>query len=354
LRLRLALAAVAVASAAAGGCGLNQEGIGPPRDRIFYPGAITVDPTGTWLYVVNSNADLRFNDGTVVAIELAKVKSARNDHPAPDICRDTKYVIPLTDDYRGYCCVDALDRNILNCDERQFIQQNATVRLGSFGSAIQIFQQDSKNHPELQRLMTAVRGNASVTWIDADVSSGSVTFDCSSAGPTPGSFGECDLDHRVSKTNDLEGTTATQTPTKSSVDITLPEEPYAMAIDSDQQLLYTGHLRNGFLSVIDLSQDKPQLVAPFPGIFPGDANGSTGVTSLTLTATKINDGRIYATSRFLPRAGAFAPISFGVPTGDPHQDNPNLFLANAGDVFVSPLAGSEIRGIQTIPLVKRT
>jgi hypothetical protein len=246
--------------------------------------------------------------------------------------------------------VDPLDRNILNCDERQFIQQDATVRLGSFGSAIQIFEKDPLNDKAHHRLMTAVRGNASVTWIDADVSSGSVTFACSSAGSTPGSFGECDLDHRISKTNDLEGTSTT----RSTVDITLPEEPYAMAIDSGQKLLYTGHLRDGLVSAIDLSFDKPTLVGPFPGIFPGDANGSTGVTSLTLTAAGINTGRIYATSRFLPRAGSFAPISFGQVTGNPQTDNPNIFLANAGDVFVSPLAGSEIRGIQPIPLVQRT
>src|SRR5882757_7951420 len=211
-----ALAVVAVAIVAPGGCGLNQEGIGPPADRIFYPGAIAVDPTGgRWLYVVNSNADLRFNDGTLVAVDLDKVQSALANGGASPICSDTKYVNPITDDKKTYCCWDSLDRNILNCDERQFIFQDATVRIGSFGSALQIQKRDGGS----QRLLAAVRGNSSITWIDAQPSADGVTFDCSSAGATPGAFAECDGEHRVSKTDDLVGPSAVT----SSVDITLPE-----------------------------------------------------------------------------------------------------------------------------------
>ena len=41
------------------GCGLSQEGIGPPTNQIFFPGAIRVgpsvaDPTDSrWLFVAN-------------------------------------------------------------------------------------------------------------------------------------------------------------------------------------------------------------------------------------------------------------------------------------------------------------
>ena len=167
MRLGSALAAVVVAGAAASGCGLNQEGIAPPRDRIFYPGAIAIDPTAAsmrhtgqprWLYALNSNADLRFNDGTLVLIDLDKVQDVReaaryalddqgdlildtDGKSGPptspqQLCSDSKYFNPL-DHPPTYCCWDALDRNVLNCDERQFINTDATVRLGSFGSALQ-------------------------------------------------------------------------------------------------------------------------------------------------------------------------------------------------------------------------
>src|SRR5205085_11347128 len=110
-------------------------------------------------------------------------------------------------------------------------------------------------------------------------------------------FVECDLDHRVTDQKTAHG------PAAPVLDdpILLPEEPYALALDQRQDLLYVGHLRGGLLSAVNVA-GAPALIGAFSSIFPGDANGSVGVTSLTLTAEGINSGRVYATSRFLPRA----------------------------------------------------
>jgi DNA-binding beta-propeller fold protein YncE len=361
MRLGSALAAVVVAGAVASGCGLNQQGIAPPKDEIFYPGAIAIDPVAKsavdltkprWLYVLNSNADLRFNDGTLVVVDLDLVQAAYassipdKDAGGPaavprDLCPDSKFFNPLTSSSQ-YCCWDALDRNVLNCDERQFINTGASVRLGSFGSALAIDTDPSQyaigTSATARRLYAAVRGNAAITWLDLNDQGSSVSVQCSDS-TSPGAFAECDNAHRVNLTTD---------PNRPI------EEPYAMAIDPTQGLMYVGHLRGGYLSSIDLAaaDHRPALINVNPGIFPGDINGSTGVTSLTVTATGINSGRIYATSRYIARAAAFAPISKG-QNGAP-VDNPDTFLANAGDLFVSPLGGSEIRGIQPIPLTGRT
>ena len=76
-------------------------------------------------------------------------------------------------------------------------------------------------------------------------------------------------------------------------------------------------------------------------------NGSRGVTSFNVKTPGLF-GRVYATSRFLPRAGAFAPIPRD-PSADPHTvNNENTILSNAGDVFTTSLAGAETRGIQFI------
>lgn len=349
-----------LAALAAAGCGLNQEGIGPPSDRIFYPGAIAVDPSsGRYLYVVNSNADLRFNDGTLLAIDLDVVngvhEGARPASGAPpdkpkDVCSNPKFINQVSGDAE-YCCWDALDRNVLNCDERQFVVASAAVKIGSFGSALQIQTLDSStpDHQQ-QRLLTAVRGNASVTWVDATIDSSGISFSCT-AGSAASGFVECDLGHRVTQTSTVLGQ-----PTPLENPLLLPEEPYALAIDPAQKLLYVGHLRGGFLSALNLAGGNPTLIGAFGGIFPGDINGSVGVTSLTLTAEGINDGRIYATSRYLPRAGSFAPISLGQidDSGDKAVNNQKIFLGYAGDPFVSPLNGSEVRGIQPIPAIHRT
>jgi hypothetical protein len=379
MRLRSALIA-AVASAAAIGCGLNQEGIAPPPDRIFYPGAILVEPDlSRWLFVLNSNSDLRFNDGTLVAVDLDlaravydKARPAGGAKPASDdkkdVCSMIGFINPISMPGTT-CCWDALDHEVLDCDERQFVEKSATVRVGSFGSALARM----KAIPEIPAmdgmvgrparapiLLAGVRGNDSITWIEETAAPDSIALGCA-PGSGPNAFVECDDVHRVTATTDPPG------PTDISPTVLLPEEPYALAVDDAQELLYVGHLRNGYLSSVNLATSTPKLIGPFPGIFPVDINGSAGVTSLTLTAQGINSGRVYAASRFVPRAGAFAPISFG-PTADPNQpsltpiqieaakadDNKDSFLTNAGDVFVSPLPGSEIRGIQVIPEMHRT
>ena len=355
--MRLVSALIAAASCAAAiGCGLSQEGIAPPNNTIFYPGAIRVDPNnGRWLYVVNSNSDLRYNDGTLVAVDVTQADDDRKNL-AWGNCPSANYVYPSSSP-PGYCCWDTLDRNILNCDERKYVK--SAVKIGSFGSAIEIqpVAPGIVSGPEVSRLFVGVRGNASVTWTDVTRSTDRSSdtppaFDCA-GDPTSDSFIECDTTHRV---------TDEPNPNDANPRPLLPDEPYALAIDAprpeadpaltDQQpLLFVGHLRGGFLSAIDLT-NLPTLLGSFGTIFPGDINGSLGVTSLTVTRSGVNTGHVYATSRFLPRAGAFIPISDGSGAANPPPGP--VFLANAGDVFASPLLGAEVRGIQVIPGINRT
>jgi hypothetical protein len=373
MRLVSALIAAAVCASAIS-CGLNQEGIGPPSNQIFYPGAIRVDPiNGRWLYVVNSNSDLRYNDGTLAAVDLDAVNTDRALASAWGNCPSVNYIYPSSSPAKppaggppstsAYCCWDTLDRNVLNCDERGYI--NSAVKIGSFGSAIEIQPvtpgTDPASDQKVSRLFVGVRGNASITWVDVDRKLGvndpnaqpspPPAFDC--AGDTsPDDFVECNTDHRV--IDEPNPDNANPVPV-------LPDEPYALAIDAppptadytdNQPLLFVGHLRGGFLSAIDVTE-TPTLLGSFGTIFPGDVNGSLGVTSLTVVTSGVNTGHIFATSRFLPRAGAFIPISSSGRNVNPDRD-PFTFLANAGDVFASPLSGAEVRGIQVIPGINRT
>ena len=59
------------------GCGLNQEGVPPPANTFFYPASAVTDQAGRWLFVANSNADLRYNDGTLVTVDLDAVAKDR-------------------------------------------------------------------------------------------------------------------------------------------------------------------------------------------------------------------------------------------------------------------------------------
>ena len=73
----LGLTALALAT---GACTLSQNGVVPPSDTFFYPTSAVMsptDPAGQFLYVANSNADLRFNDGTLVMVDVAKAHDDR-------------------------------------------------------------------------------------------------------------------------------------------------------------------------------------------------------------------------------------------------------------------------------------
>lgn len=63
----------------AAGCAVKDPGQFPPVDRFFFPvSVVLVEPTPGQpgvLYVVNSNFDLRYNRGTLVAVDLAKLNS---------------------------------------------------------------------------------------------------------------------------------------------------------------------------------------------------------------------------------------------------------------------------------------
>ena len=84
-----ALAMLLAAGAGLSGCGLNQAGVTPPADTIAFPASAVLDRDGDWLFVTNSNADLRYNDGTLMAFSLTRaamigaVRSGDPTRPRP-------------------------------------------------------------------------------------------------------------------------------------------------------------------------------------------------------------------------------------------------------------------------------
>ncbi len=318
------------------GCGFGQSGIEPPRDRLFFPAGILVDPSSEWLYVVNSNSDLRFNAGTVAALNLNKV--ARDRDPAQTTwgaCPSNRFSRnqPVME---KACCRDLLDGRILNCDERSYIAADATVRIGSFGGAItqQVYQ---KGADKIRRLFVAVRADPSVTFIDATVQGPSVSMRCSGPreGP-PQTNALCDDNWRVRQ--------AGMDPDP----LRLPEEPYALALDDALGILYVGHLFGGVSSIdvcSPLRLETPRLSAVTPTVFRGSR--LQGVTSLLLAAPGNPAAPLLATSRFStevtelalrsPASGGCTPTDTPPPIRDltvvPTVDFPSAaFYPNGADV----------------------
>lgn len=99
----------------ASGCSEEFKGVDHPTDDLHFPVSIVADPAGDYIYVVNTNFDLRYFGGNVVAIDTKTGK-----------------VVP-----------------------------DSAVQIASFGGEIAVLERDGKAH----RLYVTARENETLTWI---------------------------------------------------------------------------------------------------------------------------------------------------------------------------------------------
>jgi hypothetical protein len=368
---------------AAAACSLSQQGVSPPADTFFYPSAAVMDPTGQWLFVANSNADLRYNDGTLVTVNLALAEQDRtstggnvppssSNHQTWELCPQEDYVNPLSRSDPPICCWDQLDASILNCDERRYIQPDSTVRIGSFAAGMywQSYCPDScagacTPDGTTGRILMGVRGDTSLTWLD--ISAGTQASSVNPGftppqvfcGPTPGvSLSECDDTHRI-----IDTTTAltTESGDTQAPAVAVPDEPYALEIDPDRDLLYVGHLTgstatvdSGGVSLFDVSSSDPLtfkqhgFIAPFASPFSPNSAGAFGITALMrhppLGQPAGSGNVIFASSRYIPQIASVN--AFGASICG--SDDTDIVVEPAGDGLSSGLVGSEMRGVAFI------
>lgn len=200
---------------------------------------MAIDPSGEFLYVVNSNSDLRFNAGTVVALPALGPDdvSAIRALPTTQRCSKTRFsrteAVP-----DSFCCVDITDSSVVNCNEPQFIESDATIETGSFGGPIAI-QGFRRNGEDVRRLFVAVRAEPSITYADVtfreEEDGKKVAMRCT--GPHDGGSSAqpknafCDDNWRVRRPG---GATPGE--------LVLPEEPHSLWFDEASQTLVVGHL----------------------------------------------------------------------------------------------------------------
>jgi hypothetical protein len=157
----------------------------------------------------------------------------------------------------------------------------------------------------------------------------------------------CDDAHRVVT---AKSGLASPSPDPNPPDIPLPDEPYALAIDEKDGLLFIGHLTGntarpftGGFSLFDIAPGgaghlgEPRFIAPFPSPFPGNSLGSVGVTALQEIG-----GTVYASSRFVPQVSGLGTTATCGADGGPVRE---IAAFPNGINYNPPLAGSETRGI---------
>jgi YVTN family beta-propeller protein len=312
------------------GCGFGESGIEPPLDRIFLPGGMAADPAGRWLYAVNSNSDLRFNAGTVVAVDAQK---AADDYKLATwpACPNPGYL--PDENGPGSCCWDYFDRSILNCDDRLYVDRKATVRIGSFGGNALI---EPASDQRGARLYVAVRSEPSVTFMDLGAGTAdTATLACGGAG---GAGSLCDDDHKIRGDYNNSALSA----------LRLVEEPHAMTLDPGLGLLYVGHLIEG-LTLVSTCGPKPTVLSVDRRIFYYGRSGFA-VTSIALPKPGDPKGPVLVTGRSYNYYGAGEIQSLtltGIPGDCAAGDRTGAELVESEGFYSSAFypEGSDIRGV---------
>lgn len=369
---RLAVRAVLglLALGLGGGC-FGESGITPPNNRILLPDGLVVDPDDGFVYVVNSNSDLRYNAGTIVAVNLpqaalvrscardpgqAQCAAAASSDPnlanlasAPPMCTKTRFSIS-EDVPDNYCCVDLVDSNILNCYEAQFIYQEATVQVGSFAGAVALLSYQRNGVP-MRRLFTAVRAEPSITFVDATVSGATVSMRCTgdpaaTTPPPPNAF--CADNWRVRRP---DGATPGQ--------LVLPEEPHTLWLDPTRRALFVGHLtvtantqvQGGGVSSLDICNIENGNPVAFAGLAHTPflpATLAQAVAGLSGPDPQLPSSLVYATAFYSSAVGGMVLGDPTAATCDQDSATPRDLTLVPSDSFYAPAFlpnGVEVRAI---------
>jgi hypothetical protein len=253
------------------GCPATSEDVRPPDDQFFFPSGMQIAPDESVLFVANSNSELRYDSGTVLALDLAAVDALVDEWKAGTVPADTA---ECTD-----CCErDASLPHIAICNEKRAVVAGGSVRTGNFATDLSLQELSNGNY----RLFMPVRGDPSISWLDWDVAG--QTLSCGGSGSLP----RCDADHRMTQMRD-------------DLDLpTLTDEPFNVFVDSTNGYAMVTHLTTGAVTLVDAPVDgsPPILADTIDGLFA--ANGSTGIRGAVGIAgrTPGADGDIiYVTSR---------------------------------------------------------
>lgn len=255
------------------GCENGNVGKQPPLNEMFFPSGMLLDPralegeAAKYLFVVNSNNDLAYNAGTVVAIDLDKFFDswALDDRYNVDPYCDPAYAEDSDHDdgkFQGRCVQQigsgtsldypcrrlALMPQVVECDEKPFISKRHVVRTGDFATVLTSSCNDENRGDDEPcsepRLWLPVRGDPSVTYIDlvASTDEHPSIFECGQG--LLEEEGRCDPQHRLTHLlNDADL-------------VEMEREPFNMLVSPTKPLAYVAHSDGSALSLIDLRQPQ--------------------------------------------------------------------------------------------------
>jgi hypothetical protein len=140
--------------------------------------------------------------------------------------------------------------------------------------------------------------------------------------------------------------------------VPLPDEPYALALEYDNGLLYIGHLTgstsrpfSGGFSLFDIAPrgdgalDAPRFIAPFNSPVGSNSLGAVGITAINVHRNLGGGDDVFVSSRYLPNVASLGTTATCPTVG---ADVREIAAFGSGINYNSPIAGGETRGIEFI------
>ncbi len=242
------------------GC-LDTSGISPPSDQLIFPVGIVTTASDEYLLAANSNFDLMYNAGTMVAISLNKLDKILEEGGKAE------WLSP--------------DKKFMYVPESELIDTKDTIRLDAYASDLELT-------PKQNRALIPIRGGAErhilIVDVDETAQSGSVLR----CGQDDTLF--CDSAHRVTS-NDR---------------VTLPIEPYEVtSLDYSQPIFdstgakiplpntlgFATHLESGSVSAFIIDDSNGNLDAELFDVVSNVVPEASGIAANPKT------NEIYVTGR---------------------------------------------------------
>jgi hypothetical protein len=293
----------------AGGChwALNDPGTNPPKDELYFPAGIAIDPSTQFAYVSNANADLKYGGGTVQMFDVLRFECALAAYRSEKFRERASHGLDgptgkelgrcaafnaAEDASTAYCQPDPRDGSVIDCNEAPFVLGGSTVKVGNFAGVVRLLKREKGGH----RVFVGVRGDPSITFIDATLPGNRAAppeglLNCfNEMGERVGSPPGCDATTHLVQEFACTGFPSCANRDDHNMLTPLPSEPFGMSFDDPARpsQLLVAHLASGQVSLIDLldNQDdrgadiKPKLEATSVPMFPVASSGLRGAFAL--------------------------------------------------------------------------
>ena len=300
-------------------CYSTGDGTAPPLDQLYYPVGLQVSAGGTVLYAVNSDFDLQYNGGTLQSYDLSllrqHVKALIADPTALEVpfldrAAALKHPCPLGSDEAGASSRDPTATLGETCappvDSSFYVRDSAVI--GAFATELLLSLPPSRleskpgdvggaGNRSFDRLFSALRGNASVTWAnvdrDLDVNGKPTTPPAIPLGrkwnntdePYQPFVLQCGQEHDTSRRCDGAhegGNNANEL--NNTRHITMPGEPFGMTMSRDGEAIIITHQNETKTSLFDSGLRRSDNGASPPPslqfILDGVPLGGVGVAAI--------------------------------------------------------------------------